>query len=214
MEVITVVLLIAVVAVVGSFVWLGRKKDEEPDEVKLSDEAKKVVSEVERQVAPQVTEPVTEEETITRSDLENMTKSEIKAYADSNAIEVSISHLKSKMIEDVIQQEMDTTLFERMSKKASRYELDQAAFKSEILGSKAAKTEWKEFLKSANINKMVEYYSDDALFRVRESGSNHNFKDMPEVYKAILDAVAQEESIRNPTVAPKGHGMGPDGRPQ
>ena len=57
---------------------------------------------------------------------------------------------------------------------------------------------------------MARHYSDAALDDVREYGTE--FAYTPEIAKAINDAVQTEWGIRrDPSRAPKGHGMGEDG---
>ena len=78
-----------------------------------------------------------------------------------------------------------------------------------LLRNPAVKRDMQSFLESADITEMVSHYSDEALNRVRGSGTNWAFT--PEISAAISEAVREELTKRNNTVAPDRNGMAPDG---
>ena len=93
----------------------------------------------------------------------------------------------------------------------SYFELNPKQFRK-VLRNPSVAADIRRRVETADYAEMARHYSDAALDDVREYGTE--FAYTPEIAKAINDAVQAEWGIRNPTKAPKGHGMGEDGRQQ
>lgn len=90
-----------------------------------------------------------------------------------------------------------------------RYEMDQAALETEVLGSARAVRLLKRKCLSADWPAVVATYQDATLRRVKESGSNLYFSQ--DLYETIMGAVSEEFARRAGSDIPAGHGMGEDG---
>ena len=90
----------------------------------------------------------------------------------------------------------------------SYFELNPKQFRK-VLRNPSVAADIRRRVETADYAEMARHYSDAALDDVREYGTE--FAYTPEIAKAINDAVQTEWGIRNPSRAPKGHGMGEDG---